>query len=81
MPWVNFRIILHLFRNVLNFQNLNLHTQHGVDPVHRYCMGVAGLGYSIDTGSTKYIANLYGKPYITGKELPHKQGKRQEGCE
>jgi hypothetical protein len=26
------------------------HTQHGVDPVHRYCMGVAGLGYSIDTG-------------------------------
>ncbi len=27
------------------------HTQHGVDPVHRYCMGVAGLGYSIDTGT------------------------------
>ena len=49
MPCVNFRIILHLFCNVLNFQNLNLHTQHGVDPVHRYCMGVAGLGYSIDT--------------------------------
>ena len=26
------------------------HTQHGVYPLHMYYMGVAGLGYSIDTG-------------------------------
>ena len=31
MPSANFRISLHLFRSVLNYQNLNVHTQHGVD--------------------------------------------------
>ena len=47
----NFRIILHLFRNVLNFQNLNLHTQHGVEPVHRFCIYIHNMASTLYTGT------------------------------
>ena len=47
----NFRIILHLFLNVLNFQNLNLHIQHGVDHVHRCCIYIHNMASTLYTGT------------------------------